>query len=275
MPQYNAYTNTNDFPTVDDLFINPETGQKIDRITLSKMKNGIIPYANKQALGRSIETMAFSNLGNEIEKWRLKYNIPNWLWDKWKKEARDKFLEDTESNKTWWEKTSAKIKSNVLNYVNKAKELLQKTGQSALLAPLLPFKNAMINALKRSGEQVTSSTPLLQIASLFKQKIVDRKSTTNYLEHADVDAETIMQLVNTILPFFTQIIELVKSKRANENERLMNEDAEKDAEKIAQGGEPDVTGDTALNGKNWFKDNMLLILGVGAVILFLVFRKKK
>jgi hypothetical protein len=146
------------------------------------------------------------------------------------------------------------------------------------LAPLLPFKVAMVNALKRNGENVTLNTKLGTVASLFKQKIIDRSSKISY-EHAEegsgLTTDQILQLIDKIIPFFTLILEKVKSGTATNDEKLINGDAESEANKTTGGGAPTPTGVNAPTGENWFTKYKFVIIGAVAVVLFLAFRKNK
>ena len=122
------------------------------------------------------------------------------------------------------------------------------------------------------------SSKLFNVASLFKQKIIDRSSTTTY-EHAEGDDgvtfDKILQLVDRIIPFFSLIVEKIKSGKATSEEKLINADAEEEAEKATSGGAPTTTGVNSPEEEgNFFKKNKFLIIGVVAVVLFLAFRKK-
>lgn len=267
MPIYNAYTKTEDFPIITDAWISL-FGTPRPPINTRK-----ILIANSPYFGQSETSASAQEYIKLFNAWVQKYNIPQSIIDEWNKQTLANA--STEDQKKWWQKVADKVTNTVNNFVQQAGNVLQSAGESALLAPLLPFKVAMVNALKRKGENVTMNSKLLDVASLFKQKIVDRKSTTNYLEHADVDAEQIMQLVQTILPFFTQILELVKSGKASAEEKLINDDAEQEAKKATEGGAPTTTGVNAPTGDNWFQKYKWVIIGAVAVVLFLAFRKNK
>lgn len=259
MPTYNDYTKTNDFPLQEDFWpIDTRTGRKKTPLSMS---------AGEKFNARN-------KYNDAIKEWIKKYNIPQSVIDEWNKLAAQQF--DDATAKSFWKRMSEKVSNTIDNFINKAEQVLKNAGENVLLAPLLPFKTAMVNALKRKGENVNSKTPLGEIASLFKQKIVDRKSSTNYVNHFDITPEQIMLLIGTILPFFTAIIERVKSGKASEDERLMNSDAENDANKINSGGQPTSEGVNApVSSENWFSKYKFLIIGVAVVVLFIAFRKKK
>ena len=268
MPTYNAYTKTNDYPISSDVWEKVLGTYRAPRLGLTAtIKDPNSPYFGKS------EFMAVAIEKNKLfNAWVQKYNIPQSVIDEWNRQALANA--STEEQKSWWQKVADKVTNTVNNFVQQAGNVLQSAGESALLAPLLPFKKAMVNALRRKGEDVSMSSKLLDVASLFKQKIVERKSTTNYLEHADIDAEQIMEMVKTILPFFTQILELVKSGKATQEEKLINDDAEEEAKKATEGGAPTTTGVNSPESGDFFKKNKFLIIGVVAVVLFLAFRKK-
>lgn len=269
MPIYNAYTKTNDFPIITDawisLFGTPRPPSFAKKILISNS-----PY-----FGQS-ETYASAQEYNKLfNAWVQKYNIPQSVIDEWNKQAANA---STEEQKNWWQKVADKVTNTVNNFVQQAGNVLQSAGESALLAPLLPFKVAMVNALKRQGENVTLNTKLGTIASLFKQKIIDRSSKISY-EHAEegsgLTTDQILQLIDKIIPFFTLILEKVKSGTATSDEKLINSDAESEANKTTGGGAPTTTGVNAPTGENWFAKNKWLIIGAVAVVLFLAFRKNK
>lgn len=266
MPIYNAYTKTNDFPILPDAWT-IVLGTSRMPSTTKRILNSSSPY-----FGLTEQTATGLEYSKMFNLWATKYNIPLEVIEEWNRKAYANAT--TEEQKNFWEKLVNKVTSTVSNFVQQAGNVLQSAGESAALAPLLPFKKAMVNALRRQGEDVSMSTKLGEVASLFKQKIIDRSSTTNYLEHADIDFDQIMQLVTTILPFFTVILQKVKEKRATEEEKRMNADAEEEAQKATSGGAPTTTGVNSPEEEDFFKKNKFLIIGVVAVVLFLAFRKK-
>lgn len=256
MPAYNDYTKTNDFPLIEDYWpIDPRTGRKKTVLSMT-----------------SVEKFNAQNKYNDgIREWIKKYNIPQSIIDEWNALAN----KDENSVKSFWKRMADKVSNTVTNFINNAGNVLSNAGESALLAPLLPFKRAMVNALKRKGESVTTSTPLAEVASLFKQKIVDRQSSTNYLNHAELDTQQILDLINTIVPFFSQILEKIKSGTASTDERLIGEDAEEDGKNASTGGQPTAQGVNApTSSGNWFSQYKYLIIGAAAVVLFLMYKKK-
>lgn len=271
MPTYNAYTKTNDFPIISDawtiLFGTPRPASASTRI-LSPSS----PY-----FGQTEQSAAANEYVKLFVAWVQKHNIPQSVIDEWNRQALSN--QSTEEQKNWWQRLADKVTNTVDNFVTQAGNVLQGAGESALLAPLLPFKVAMVNALKRKGEDVTLSTKLGKVASLFKQKIIDRSSTTNYLNHAEdgdgLTTDQILQLIDKIIPFFTLILEKVRSGTATSEERLINGDAESEAGKVTGGGEPTSGGvNNPIENDDWFSKYKWVIIGAVAVVLFLAFRKK-
>jgi hypothetical protein len=259
MPTYNEYTKTNDFPLMEDYWpIDPRTGRKKTPFSMSA--------------GEKFKAQNEYNKANR--EWIIKYNIPQSIIDEWN--ALAIASKDENAVKSFWKRMAEKVSNTVSNFVQNAGNVLGNAGESVLLAPLLPFKRAMVNALKRKGENVTTSTPLGEVASLFKQKIVDRQASTNYLNHAELDTQQILDLIDKIIPFFTLILEKIKSGTASADERLIGGDAEEDGKNVTTGGQPTAQGVNApTSSNNWFSQYKYLIIGAAAVVLFLMFKKKK
>jgi hypothetical protein len=263
MPAYNAYTKTYDFPLRSDFFpIDQNTGK-------------VKPLFKWTALDRSNVN---TNYSIALQQWIIKYNIPKEILEEWNKRAQELANASQQEQESWWQKIADKVTNTVNNFVQQAGNVLQSAGENALLAPLLPFKIAMVNALKRQGENVTLNTKLGTIASLFKQKIIDRSSKISY-EHNEegsgLTTDQILQLIDKIIPFFTLILEKVKSGTATSDEKLINDDAEEEAGKLTGGGAPTTTGVNAPTGDDWFTKYKWVIIGAVAVVLFLAFRKNK
>ena len=256
MPVYNPYTNTSDMPIVFDFYPKDERG-----------KIRTFPAVNAQEKDK-----ARRDYRTAMSNWIAKYNIPQSIIDEWNRATEN----NVNTDDSWWQKIKDKVSNTVSNFVQNAGNVLSNAGESALLAPLLPFKRAMVNALKRKGESVTTSTPLGEVASLFKQKIVDRQASTNYLNHAELDTQQILDLIDKIIPFFTLILEKIKSGTASSDERLIGEDAEEDGKNASTGGQPTSQGVNApTSSNNWFSQYKYLIIGAAAVVLFLMYKKKK
>jgi hypothetical protein len=262
MPGYNEYTKTNDFPLKSDFFppINPTTGKRklLFEITATDRINADRDYQNA------------------VRQWLIKYNIPQSIIDEWNRLTQQAFDDATARN--FWQRIADRVSNTVNNFLNQAEQVLKNAGENIALAPLLPFKVAMVNALKRQGENVTLNTKLGTVASLFKQKIIDRSSKISY-EHAEegsgLTTDQILQLIDKIIPFFTLILEKIRNGTATSDERLINSDAQSEAEKTTTGGAPTSTGVNAPTGENWFTKYKFVIIGAVAVVLFLAFRKNK
>jgi hypothetical protein len=268
MPTYNEYTKTNDFPIQSDVWEKVLGTYRVPRLT-SVIINPNSPYRGIKEL--QAVNFEYSKVFNE---WVKKYNVPQSVIDEWNRLTLAAASENEQ--KSFWKRMAEKVSNTVSNFVQNAGNVLSNAGESVLLAPLLPFKRAMVNALKRKGENVTTSTPLGEVASLFKQKIVDRQSSTNYINHFSLDPEQITLLISSILPFFTAILEKIKSGTASADERLIGGDAEEDGKNVTTGGQPTSQGVNApTSSNNWFSQYKYLIIGVAVVVLFLMFKKKK
>lgn len=270
MPRYNDYTKTNDFPIQSDVWEKVLGNYRPPRAGInSRITNPNSPYKGMT------EFQAVSSEYNKVfNEWVKKYNVPQSIIDEWNRLTLAAASENEQ--KSFWRRMAEKVSNTVSNFVQNAGNVLSNAGESVLLAPLLPFKRAMVNALKRKGENVTTSTPLGEVASLFKQKIVDRQSSTNYINHFSLDPEQITLLISSILPFFTAILEKIKSGTASEDERLIGGDAEEDGKNVTTGGQPTSQGVNApTSSNNWFSQYKYLIIGAAAVVLFLMFKKKK
>jgi hypothetical protein len=166
-------------------------------------------------------------------------------------------------------KLRGRIKSAVKKAKDKTKSTVKKLKDTGGYAPLLPFKAIMVTALKRKGENVKLSTPMNKLAPLFRDVIIRKKTTRNYgdLYLENIAEEEIIGLVREVMDFIKTLV-----KRKENNERLSEEEKEivTEGEKVAE--DIKVKGTDA--GGNWFKDNMVIILGAAAVVLFLLFRKK-
>ena len=265
MPTYNAYTKTNDFPLPEDYWIDPATGKKLTFFEL-----------NRSPVKDFIKRKADDLFQSAFREWVIKYNIPQSIIDEWNRLAQQAFNEA--KVKSFWQRIADRVTTTVSNFLSQAEQVLKNAGENVALAPLLPFKLAMVNALKRKGEDVTMTTKLGKVANLFNQKIINRSSTTNYLNHNEegegLTTDQILQLIDKIIPFFTLIMQKIGAGTATSEERLINSDAESEADKTTGGGAPTTTGVNSPEGGDFFKKNKFLIIGVVAVVLFLAFRKK-
>lgn len=164
-----------------------------------------------------------------------------------------------------------RIKSAVKKATDKTKSTVKKLKQVGGYAPLLPFKPVMVNILKSKGESVSMATKMDKLAPLFRDVVIRKKTTRNYgdLYLESLAEEEIISIVREVLDFIKSIAKKKQdNERLSEDERKIVEQSEKVADEIKENG----TG--AKTDSNWFKDNMIVILGAAAVILFLVFRKK-
>jgi hypothetical protein len=162
-----------------------------------------------------------------------------------------------------------RIKSAVKKVKDKTKATVKKLKDTGGLAVLLPFKQTMVNALRKKGENVSMSTKMDKLVPLFHERIILKKTKINYEDLEHIAAAAVLALVPVVLGFIQELI-----KRKKEGKVMNEEDAEilKDAERSAE--DISVKGTDAKTESNWFKDNMVVILGAAAVVLFLVFRKK-
>jgi len=162
-----------------------------------------------------------------------------------------------------------RIKSAVKKAKDKTKATVKKLKDVGGYAPLLPFKGVMVAALKRKGENVSLSTKMDKLAPLFRDVIIRKKTTRNY---GDLYLESLAE--DEIMAIVREVLDFVKTlaNRKKNNERLSEDEKEivESSEKVAQ----DITVKGTEAGGNWFKDNMVIVLGVAAVVLFLLFRKK-
>ena len=162
-----------------------------------------------------------------------------------------------------------RIKKAVQKAKDKTKSTVKKLKDTGGLAVLLPFKQVMVNALKKKGENVSMSTKMDKLVPLFHDRIILKKTKINYEDLEHIAAAAVLALVPVVLGFIQELIKRKKEGKAvNEEEAEILKDAERSADEIAvKGTDADVSG-------NWFKDNMVIIIGAAAVILFLAFRKK-
>lgn len=168
-------------------------------------------------------------------------------------------------------KLKGKIKKAVQKAKDKTKSTVKQLKQVGGYAPLLPFKPVMVNILKSKGESVSMATKMDKLAPLFRDVVIRKKTTRNYgnLYLESLAEEEIISIVREVLDFIKTIAKKKQdNERLSEDERKIVEQSEKVADEIKENG----TG--AKTDSNWFKDNMVIIIGAAAVILFLAFRKK-
>ncbi|NBP69726.1 MAG: hypothetical protein EBR30_21065 [Cytophagia bacterium] len=167
-------------------------------------------------------------------------------------------------------KLKGKLKAAVKKVKDKTKQTAQKLKDVGGLAPLLPFKQVMVNALKRKGENVSMSTKMDKLVPLFNDRIILKKTKVNYENLENVSAAALLPLVPVVLGFIQDLLKRKKEgKQINEDEAEILKDSERAAQDVAQ---EKITDERSTD--NWFKDNMIVIVGAAAVILFLVLRKK-
>lgn len=173
-----------------------------------------------------------------------------------------------------------KVEKAVENVKDKAKELAKKGANAALFIPLLPLRLVMVTALKKKGVSNPPSD-IGELAHMFYTRIVKGQNTYSFEESKMFNTDNVDNYSNivgeeTIVLIVKEVIAYIKKIRAkkeagqplNAEEQAIEEIASKEEAKIEQ----EVA--TAEAPKNWFKDNLPLILIVGAVIVFLVVRKK-
>ena len=149
----------------------------------------------------------------------------------------------------------------------KRQATVKKLKEVGGLAPLLPFKQLMVNALKKKGENVSMSTKMDKLVPLFHERIILKKTQVSYESLEHVAAAAVLALVPVVLGFIQELIKRKKEGKAiNEEEQQVLRDAERAAEEVEK--------EKIADERNWFKDNMIVIVGAAAVILFLAFRKK-
>ena len=162
-----------------------------------------------------------------------------------------------------------RIKTAIKNVKDKTKSTVKQLKDTGGLAVLLPFKQVMVNALKKKGENVSMSTKMDKLVPLFHERIILKKTKVNYEDLEHIAAAAVLALVPVVLGFIQELIKRKKEGKAvNEEEADILKDAERSADEIKE------KGTDADAGGNWFKDNMVIIIGAAAVILFLAFRKK-
>ena len=128
MPAYNDYTKTNDFPLMEDFWpIDTRTGRK--KTVLSMTSGEKFNAQNKYNYA--------------VREWIKKYDIPQAIIDEWNKLSQQAF--DDATVKSFWKRMAEKVSNTVTNFVSKAEEILKKSGENVLLAPLLPFKPSTIH----------------------------------------------------------------------------------------------------------------------------------
>jgi hypothetical protein len=160
-----------------------------------------------------------------------------------------------------------KIKAAVKKAKDKTKSTVKQLKDTGGLAVLLPFKQTMVNSLKRKGENVSMSTKMDKLVPLFHERIILKKTKVNYEDLEHIAAAAVLALVPVVLGFIQELIKRKKEGKAmNEEDAEVLKDAEKSAEEIKEKGTE--------AGGNWFADNKMIIIGAAAVVLFLLFRKK-
>lgn len=166
-------------------------------------------------------------------------------------------------------RSKGRIKAAIKKATDKTKSTVKKLKDTGGLAVLLPFKQVMVNALRKKGESVSMSTKLDKLVPLFHDRIILKKTKINYEDLEHISAAAVLTLVPVVLGFIQELLKRKKEGKAiSEEESEILKDAERSAKDVA---EEKITDERE---KNWFKDNMVVILGAAAVILFLVFRKK-
>ena len=207
-----------------------------------------------------------------------------------------------------------KVGDVIISGANTLKEEAKKLADKGILAgkyiPLLPFKPVMRVALQKKGVSNPPSD-IGELAYMFYERVIKGRNSyefyyqkqynSNNLSHiskveeqdtaiaqaggsAIVNAGAVLAtggtnpqaidgLVKSIIDFIKKIMDKKKSADEggaplNADEKIIVEESEKVEAKL------DNAIASADAPKNWFKDNLPLILLVGAVVIFLVVRKK-
>jgi hypothetical protein len=165
-------------------------------------------------------------------------------------------------------KLKGKIKKAIGKVKDKTKSTVKYLKDNGGYAPLLPFKAIMVASLKKKGEDVKMSTPMSQLAPLFRDVIIKKNTKRNY---ADLYLENVVEDVVSIVRDVLDYIKGLSDKKKN-NQPLTEEEREifLEGEKVAR----EISEKGTKAGGNWFADNKVIIIGAAAVILFLAFRKK-
>lgn len=207
---------------------------------------------------------------------------------------------DKEKNRNKWICKSVvnPVKKAASNVVKKAQSVLKDAGDNIKYAPLLPFKPMMVAVLKKKGEGVNIQTPLKTLAPLFYQRVVQKKTKINYEElesldflyYEDLDPATmglvkegvnregakaelgIQTIVNLILSFIKgkQEDKEAGAPQTEEDANIVKLSNDAASEVVTTESQVTLTSSTA----NWFKQNKVLVIGVLAVVVFLVLKKK-
>lgn len=163
----------------------------------------------------------------------------------------------------WLKDKVEDVKNAVQNAGGSAQDVLN----AAKLAPLIPFKQVMKNALQRKGIPV--SNDLQDIAVKFKDYIVDKKSNyeeENYgAELQYLDPATLTIIVGAVLAWFKK-----KQDEKEAGKPLSAEDSQTLAEANQAAAQVPTEGGM-MDGKNW-----MVWAGVAlAVILVIYFVSRK
>lgn len=132
--------------------------------------------------------------------------------------------------------------------------------------PLVVFKPMMVAILKKKGESVDMSSSMSRIAPLFYDRVILKKNKISYESYESLDPVSITALVSAILSFIKGLEtskESGKSLNAEEQEILdMSKNIANDVKA------------TTTTKSNWFSENKFLIIGVIALIIFFIVKKK-
>lgn len=177
-------------------------------------------------------------------------------------------------------KAKENVKKAVSTVADKAKELAKKGANASLYIPLLPLRLIMTTALKNKG--VTNPPKDIgELAFMFHKRVIKGENTYSFDEASLYNSDNVDNYNHFIEPatitvIVTAIIQWVKKiKEKKDNNQPLDKEEQVVAEKIDEvEKELDQKIETAEAPKNWFKDNLPLILIVGAVIVFLIVRKK-
>lgn len=176
-------------------------------------------------------------------------------------------------------KAKENVKKAVGTVAKQVGELAKKGANALLYAPLLPLRIIMTTALKNKG--VTNPPKDIgELGFMFHKRVIKGENTYSFDEASLYNSDNVDNYNHiepaTITVIVTAIVNWVKKiKEKKENNQPLDKEEQVVAEKIDEvEKELDQKIETADAPKNWFKDNLPLILVVGAVIVFLIVRKK-
>ena len=185
-----------------------------------------------------------------------------------------------------------RVKKTARKVGRTAKRVAKKVGGAAkrvAFAPLLPLKAMMVAALKRTGTKVTIRTPIDRVANLFYNNVVRKQHGFEDYDELNLDSYTEDNIAPIVAGIVEAIITFVKrsKEKKQKGEKLTkveqitvtgtetaeaNLRAKAEAEAQRQIGEKVLQTGGDIGG--FIQDNKIMLIAVGAVIVFLMIRKK-